>query len=97
MELAERITGVPAPRLHASPAVMKAMAGVMGAVEKVVPVPETYTAEYLRVSAGVTYIGSNAKVRRTLGYDPRPLEGGLRETLLHEMALLGMAPRPKAR
>jgi nucleoside-diphosphate-sugar epimerase len=67
---------------------------MMGAVERAAPVPVTYTAGYLRVSAGVTYIGSNAKARRELGYDPRPLEGGLRETLLHEMALLGMTPRP---
>jgi nucleoside-diphosphate-sugar epimerase len=28
--------------------------------------------------------------RRELGYDPRPLEVGLRETLEHEMRLLGM-------
>lgn len=59
--------------------------------------PVTYTAEYLRVSAGVTDTGSNAKARRALGYDPRPLEDGLRETRLHEMALLGMTPHPKAR
>ena len=62
----------------------------MSVVEKVVPVPEEYTAEYLRVSAGVTYIGSNAKARRELGYNPRPLEEGLTGTLQHEMRLLGM-------
>ena len=66
------------------------MAATMSVVEKVVPVPEEYTAEYLRVSAGVTYIGSNAKARRELGYNPRPLEEGLTGTLQHEMRLLGM-------
>jgi nucleoside-diphosphate-sugar epimerase len=88
--IAERITGVPAPRLHGSPALLKAMAAAMRPVEAVFPVPEDYTSEYLRVSAGVTYIGSNAKARRELGYDPRPLEEGLSETLRSEMRLLGM-------
>lgn len=90
MQLAERITGIRAPRLHAPPAMMKAMSATMSVVEKVAPIPETYSAEYLRVSAGVTYIGSNAKARRELGYAPRPLEEGLKETLEHEMKLLGM-------
>lgn len=96
IELAERITGIAAPRLRAAPGVLKAMAALMGLVERVVPVPASYTAEYLRVSAGVTYIGSNAKARRELGYRPRPLAEGLAATLLHEMALLGMAAPPAA-
>jgi len=49
----------------------------------------------LRVGAGVTYLGSNAKARRVLGYEPRPLEAGLRETLAYEMRLLGMAAPKK--
>ena len=86
--MAERIAGVPAPRMQAPPAALKAASAVMGVLEKVVPVPAEYTAEYLRVSAGVTYIGSNAKARGELGYQPRPLEEGLAETLRHEMKLL---------
>lgn len=93
LALAERITGVPAPRLRAAPAMMKAMAAIMGLVERVAPVPETYRSEYLRVSAGATYLGDNAKARRELGYDPRPLAEGLAETLRHEMQLLGMPAR----
>lgn len=91
LALAERITGVPAPRLQAPPGALKAMAALMGLAEKVAPVPPLYTAEYLRVSAGVTYLGSNAKARRELSYAPRPLGEGLASTLLHEMAQLGMA------
>lgn len=90
MRIAERITGIPAPRLHLSPGGMRAMAGFMGIVEKIVSIPDTYTAEYLRESAGTTYIGDNSKARRELGYTPRPLEEGLRQTLAHEMKLLGM-------
>ena len=59
-------------------------------VGQVVPLPESYTAEGLRVTAGVTYLGDNAKARRELGYAPRPLADGLAETLRHEMKLLGM-------
>jgi len=76
-EIAERITGIPAPRFHASPGLLRAIAAVS-------------RSERLRDLAGVTYLGSNAKARRELGFDPRPLEVGLRETLQHEMHLLGM-------
>jgi nucleoside-diphosphate-sugar epimerase len=89
-EIAAEITGVPAPRLRLSPGVQRAAAGLMGLVEKVFPVPPTYSAEYLRSSAGVTYLGDNAKARRELGYDPRPLRDGLPETLRQEMQSLGM-------
>ena len=66
------------------------MASVMGPLEKVMPVPVDYTSEFLRTSAGVTNIGSNAKAKRELGYDPRPLEVGIAETMQYEMQLLGM-------
>jgi len=89
MKLAQRITGVPAPR-EVPPTMIKAAAAVMGVAEKVVPVPDEYSAEFLRISAGVTYIGSNAKARRDLGYNPRSLEVGLTESLQYEMELLGM-------
>jgi nucleoside-diphosphate-sugar epimerase len=49
------------------------------------------TAEGLRVLAGVTYFGSNAKARRELGYAPRSLADGLRVTLEHEMRELGIS------
>ena len=63
----------------------------MGILEKVIPLPESYTAESLRVTTA-TYLGSNEKARRELGYTLRPLEEGLRETLLYEMRKLGMQP-----
>jgi nucleoside-diphosphate-sugar epimerase len=90
MQLAQKITGIPAPRIKVAPGMMKAMSAAMGVVERVLPVPADYSAEYLRISAGVTYIGSNARAKRELGYNPRPLEEGLTETLQHEMKLLGM-------
>ena len=91
-ELAERITGIPAPRLHVPAALLKGVAAAAGVVERVVPLPETYTAEYLRVAAGVTYLGSSAKAQRELGWAPRGLDEGLRETLRYELAKLGQKP-----
>jgi nucleoside-diphosphate-sugar epimerase len=90
LQVAERLTGIKAPSLHPPPAVMKAASALMGVVGAVVSLPPELTAEGLRVLAGVTYLGSNAKARRELGYDPRSLEDGLRGTLAHEMHLLGM-------
>jgi nucleoside-diphosphate-sugar epimerase len=92
MALAERITGIKAPRIHPGPSMMRAMAAVMGVIGAVLPLPASYTAESLRVSAGVTYIGDNSKARRELGYDPRPLEAGLPQALMYAMRLLGMKP-----
>jgi nucleoside-diphosphate-sugar epimerase len=77
LQIAAEITGLPAPGLQVSPGMMKAMAGLMGLVEKVIPVPEAYT-------------GSNAKARHGLGYNPRSLKEGLTETLHREMRLLRM-------
>ena len=93
LRLAEQITGVPAPALTAPPWLLKVMSGMMSLVERAVPVPDNYGSEYLRVSAGVTYIGDNSKARRELGWTPRPLAEGLGETLQHEMRLLGMKKR----
>jgi nucleoside-diphosphate-sugar epimerase len=80
-EMAEAITGVKAPRLRAAPGMMRATAAITGVLEKVMPLPEEYTSEYLRVSAGTCYMGDNSKARHELGYDPRPLRQGLAKTL----------------
>lgn len=90
LRIAQEITRVPAPSRTASPSLLKTMSNVMGVVERILPVPENYSSEYLRVSAGVTYIGSNAKAKRELGWEPRPLKDGLAETLQWEMKQLGM-------
>ena len=97
-EIAERITGIPAPRLRVPPGVLRAASTLTARLERLVPLPlpETYTAEGLRIVAGVTYLGDSSKARRDLDFDPRPLEVGLRDTLEHEMRLLGMTPTPSS-
>jgi nucleoside-diphosphate-sugar epimerase len=93
MDLAAQITGVPTPR-HVAPGLLRVASGVMGVVEKVVPVPDEYSSEYLRISAGVTYLGTAKKAELAWGYHPRSLEEGLAKTLPYEMSLLGMTPPP---
>src|SRR2546422_1409861 len=78
-DLAARITGIPAPRFHASPGFLRAIAALS-------------RSERLRDVAGVTYLGNNPKARPQPRLDPRPPEGGLRETVQHEMRLLGIRP-----
>jgi len=71
------------------PWVLKLLAAVMTLGERLLPVPDAFTAEGLRVVAGTTYIGDNTRARHELGWEPRSLQEGLRETLAHEMRLLG--------
>lgn len=92
--LAEDLTGIPAPRLQLGTAAMRFLAGFARVLGAVVPLPPEYAYESLRVLAGVTYAGNDAKARRELGFAPRPLEVGLRETLLYEMKQLGL-PLPE--
>jgi len=95
LQVAESITGVKAPRIHASAGMMRAMSRAMSVVERAIPLPPTFTTEGLRVLAGVTYLGNSAKAERELGFTARPLEVGLPETLRHEMQILGMKERAK--
>ncbi|HEY7125365.1 MAG TPA: NAD-dependent epimerase/dehydratase family protein [Ktedonobacterales bacterium] len=91
--LAEKVTGVRAPGMHPPVWMMKATAALMTPVGAVFPLPELYTAEGIRSGGGVSYLGTNEKARRELGYAPRTLEEGLPETLEYEMQELGMKPK----
>jgi nucleoside-diphosphate-sugar epimerase len=88
LAVAERLCGIPAPRRTVPPVLLKAMSTVMKPIEQRWPVPRSYRSEYLRVSAGVTYLGTNAKARAVLGWTPRDLAAGLGETLEDELTRL---------
>lgn len=90
LALAERLTGVKAPGRKAAPWMLRALATGVSPIAAVLPAD--YQPEMLRVIAGCTYLGTNEKAARELGWTPRALEPGLRETLHHEMRLLGMTP-----
>lgn len=77
--LAERITGIRAPRFRPSARFLRFLAAIT-------------RSEVLR-AAPATYLGNNAKAKRELGLTHRPLEEGLRDTLSREMRDLGMTPK----
>lgn len=90
-DLAERVTGIPAPRRRLSPRTLRLLAGLAAVAGRLAFWSEGNLAETLRVGAGVTYLGSNEKARRELGVRPRPLEEGWPETLEVEKRRLGLA------
>ncbi|RPI87494.1 MAG: NAD-dependent epimerase/dehydratase family protein [Chloroflexi bacterium] len=91
LRLAEEITGIPAP-LTGPPGMFKVLSFLARPFDNLLPLPEIYTSESIRVSAGVTYIGDNRKAKEHLGFKPRPLREGLKETLEYEMRLLERKP-----
>lgn len=86
-KLASQITGRRAP-LTVPWQMMKVLSVLVTPFDAFLPDP--YTSEGLRIISGTAYIGDNSKARRELGYNPRPLRDGWRETLEHEMKLLDM-------
>jgi nucleoside-diphosphate-sugar epimerase len=90
MELAEELTGIPAPRLRLPAWLVGSLAQVSKVVHGVIPIQGDFHPETLAVVAGVTYIGDNSKAKEALNWNPRPLEDGLALTLAAEMRELGM-------
>ncbi len=91
LAVAERITGIPAPRRRLPPGLMRASSALIRPFEGLLRLEGTYTSEGLAVTTA-TYLGSNAKAQRDLGYSPRPLEEGLPPTLAWEMEQAGIKP-----
>ena len=85
--LASQVSGKKEP-MAVSPKLMEVMSVLVKPFDAILP--ESYTSEGLRITAGVTYLGDNSKAKRELGYDPRPLKDGWAETVRHEMSLLGL-------
>lgn len=88
-DLAAAIAKVRAPMMHPGPHALRAMAAAMEIAGGFVKLPPAFTPEALRVLAGTTYLGSNAKAVREIGFTARPLEEGMAQTLEHELRALG--------
>src|SRR3989441_10263240 len=78
-DLAARITGIPAPRFHASPGFLRAIAALS-------------RSERLRDVAGGAHLGDNAKAGRELGFGPRAPAGGVRGTVQDQVRLVRKRP-----
>lgn len=88
LELAQAITGIPAPRLRLSPSMMRATEKLAHLANAFYPLSTSYHPEVLRSTAGVTYLSSHAKASTALGYEVRSLREGLRTVLEHELSQL---------
>lgn len=88
-DVAAKLAHVRAPLLHPGPRTMRGMAALMTLVGRFTNLPSSLTPEALRVLAGTTYFGSNAKAVRELGFTARPIEEGMAQTLEHELRALG--------
>lgn len=84
LSLAKQITGIRKP-LVVPPVMLKITAFFTLMIEGFINLPEMYNSEALRVQAGTTYLGDNTKAKKELGYNPRALEVGLKETLEYEL------------
>jgi nucleoside-diphosphate-sugar epimerase len=92
LKIAEGITGIPAGRIALPPALLRALSALMRPIDAMLTLPPSLSPESLRILGGVSYLGSSARARAELGWEPRLLKEGLTETLRHEMRQLGMSP-----
>jgi len=92
LDIAQSITHIPAPRIRVNLGAMLALVGTVAKIEPYLPAAAQAAFENLRVVGGATYLGSNARAVRELGWRVRPLADGLRATLRAEMLDLGMTP-----
>ena len=88
-DLVARLAKVRPPLLHPGPRMMKVIATLMTQVQRIKVLPSALTPEALRVLAGTTYFGSNAKAVRDLGFTARPLAEGMAHALENELRSLG--------
>jgi dihydroflavonol-4-reductase len=80
---AARLLGRRGPRITIPDAAMRAIAPLGPVLAPLTGFPPNLH-EAIRGSAGVTYWGTRAKATAELGYAPRGLEDGLRETFVAE-------------
>jgi nucleoside-diphosphate-sugar epimerase len=88
LDIAKKITGIRKPWV-VPPFMLKVTAFFSSLVEGFINLPEMYNSEALRVQAGTTYLGDNSKAKKELGYNPRSLEEGLKQTLEYELSKIG--------
>ena len=80
IEMVSSLSGRKPPKRELTAGMMKLAIPIGPVVGKLMGFPPNL-AELIRSSDGVTYWASDAKARANLGYQPRPLDTGLKETL----------------
>ena len=59
---------------------MRPWAPLMGLIDTLIPLPQAFKAEAVR-TLGNSWLGTPQKAKQQLGWQARPLEEGLKETL----------------
>ena len=96
IRLLAKVTGRKAPRFTLPALMMKASAPLGPVIGPALGFGPNLR-EIIRAADGVTYWATDAKARKQLGYRPRALEEGLRQTLVAEGRIPARArPRPRA-
>jgi nucleoside-diphosphate-sugar epimerase len=67
---------------------IRVVAAMTSPIERLVPIPQTMTAEAAR-SGMATYFGDSTKAETELGWTSRPVREGMRETVQAELAAVG--------
>jgi dihydroflavonol-4-reductase len=83
VQTAARVAGRKPPRRNLPTGVLKVSAPLGPVIGPLMGFPPNFR-ELISTSDGVTYWAKDDKARRELGYSPRPLEQGLRDTLAVE-------------
>ena len=81
MQMWEKLTGVPAPRIWMPGWVAGGMSKFVGLLERAFGLRILFSSEALGSLADYTFYGSAEKAKRELGWQPRPVEETFRETL----------------
>jgi dihydroflavonol-4-reductase len=85
IQTAARLGGRRSPRLHLPTVLLRAMAPLGGRLGPIGGLPPDLS-ETIAASAGVTYWASSRKAIDELGFNPRDLDTGLRDSLIGEPA-----------
>lgn len=80
IELWSKISGRPEPLLYVPPGLVKPLAPLMGLLNRTFNLPDLLSEETVRI-CDFHYVVSSDKARRELGWQARPLEEGMRQTL----------------
>jgi nucleoside-diphosphate-sugar epimerase len=86
LEIAHEVTGVRPPRIVLPAAVARLASQLIRPVAALLPVPQNYHPETLRVAGGAVYYADDSRARREIGWNPRPLRDALAHTLAAEQA-----------
>jgi nucleoside-diphosphate-sugar epimerase len=78
-EVCAQVSGLPRIRFKVPSRLVRPFWPLMAMIEKVIPVPDMFSGEAVR-SVGTTWIVSCKKAQAELGWQPRPVEAGLRLT-----------------